>query len=334
MGLTHSARKPPTRTEPSGIQCRGAPHRANAPRPAHRRQLARLGRPARRRRAEPVPLPRRRAQGVPPGVGARGPAVVERRAGRPVQRSRGGLPLRRDPPGLGRPGPGRAGGAGRPEARHRSRPRPAALRRARRPRPRRPRRRSQQAARADPARLPPLRRRPGRPDPSPPARAERAGPAAQPGLQQEHPGGRPLDPGPSGAARRHAAGLGRGASGRCGRAGHRHDRLPRRRAVPHLRQGPHGAPAARDAVPHHRLAGQRPGAPGHLRGAARDGCPARLRVLGRLRRRGQDDRERTGDRRLHRPDHRSRRRQRGPRQGRPPGAAAAGPPGRHRHRRG
>ena len=72
---------------------------------------------------------------------------------------------------------------------------------------------------------------------------------------------------------------------------------------------------------------------GHLRRAARARRPPRLRLLGRLRRRGQDDRQRSGDRRVHRPDHRAVDGQRRARQGRAARPPAAGPPRRHRHRR-
>src|SRR3546814_7828381 len=49
-----------------------------------------------------------------------------------------------------------------------------------------PRRRCRSPARANAARLPPFGRGPRRGDSCPPARAEREGAAAQPGLQQEH----------------------------------------------------------------------------------------------------------------------------------------------------
>ena len=62
------------------------------------------------------------------------------------------------------------------------------------------------------------------------------------------------------------------------------------------------------AAEQRRLAGQRPGPPGPLRGAPRDRRAARLRLVARLRHRGQDDRHRRGRRRVHRPDQRRRQR--------------------------
>ena len=63
-----------------------------------------------------------------------------------------------------------------------------------------------------------------------------------------------------------------------------------------------GAPRAVPGRGQRRLAGQRPGAPGPPRRTPRDRDAAGLRLVARLRGRGEDDRHRRRGRRVHRPD--------------------------------
>ena len=167
-----------------------------------------------------------------------------------------------------------------------------------------PRRRRPPGPRAHAARLPPRRRRPRRRHARPAARAQRAGREALPGLRPQHPRRRPLDPDRARAARRAARRLPRRPPGRRRRPGHHHHRLPRPGAVHDVRRRRRGPPRAVAGGEQRRLARQRPGAPGPPRRTPRDRRPARLRLVARLRHRGQDDRLRPGHRGLHRADQR------------------------------
>ena len=136
------------------------------------------------------------------------------------------------------------------------------------------------------------------------ARAQRARGEAVAGLRSQHPRRRPLDQDRSRAAGRTARRLPGGAPRRRRRPGRDHHRLSRPGPVHDLR-GRRGRPSrAGPRLQQRRLAGQRPGPPGPAGGASRDGRPAGLRLVARLRRRGQDDRHRSGDQRLHRADQR------------------------------
>ena len=180
-----------------------------------------------------------------------------------------------------------------------------------------PRRRRPPGARAHAARLPPRRRRPRRRHPRPAARAERARASS---CRQEF--GRNIrddvrvDPARARAARRAARRLPRRPPGRRGRPRHASppttptsypfmtfgsDAEARRELA--LAQNNVAWPA-NDQVLQDLLA---------VRRETRRRCSAT--TLARLRRRGQDDRHRRGDRRLHRPDRR---------RGRPSGPARRG----------
>ena len=214
-------------------------------------------------------------------------------------------------PGRRPAGRRRGARAGRRGPGHGARPGPRAVAGARRDGRRRARARCAPAARARAARLPPRRRRPLGGGPRPPAGARAAVHRAGPGVLPEHPRRRPQRAGAARAAGRAARGLPRGAPGRRGRAGHADHRVPGPAAGPHVRDRPVGAAGAHHGAPAHRVAGERADPRGAAPAACRAGHAPGLPGLADVRRRGQDDRLRPGDRGPGRPAgraHRARRR--------------------------